>query len=111
MRPRAQPLATTVALSTDPPLALSMLGKTRQPGPAGRPLGISSRHGPAASRRFTMRRLSSLRRDDRGMATAEYAVGTVAACGFGGVLYKIITSDQVLSLITSVIRKALTLPF
>ena len=24
--------------------------------------------------------------DDSGMTTAEYAVGTVAACGFGGVL-------------------------
>ena len=33
--------------------------------------------------------------DDAGMTTAEYAVGTVAACGFGGVLYKVLTSDAV----------------
>ena len=30
------------------------------------------------------------------MTTAEYAVGTVAACGFGGILYKILTSPEVM---------------
>ena len=51
------------------------------------------------------------RADDTGMTTAEYAVGTVAACGFSGVLYKVITSDAVLSLLKSVISKAFTLSF
>ena len=46
-----------------------------------------------------------------GMTTAEYAVGTVAACGFGGVLYKVITSPTVLELLKSVITKAFHLPF
>jgi hypothetical protein len=32
------------------------------------------------------------RRDIRGMTTAEYAVGTVSACSFAGILYKILTS-------------------
>jgi len=32
-------------------------------------------------------------RQEAGMATAEYAVGTVGVVGIGGVLYKIITSD------------------
>lgn len=41
-----------------------------------------------------------------GMTSAEYAVGTVAACGFGGLLYKVLTSDSVLSLLTQVIGKA-----
>jgi hypothetical protein len=45
------------------------------------------------------------------MTTAEYAVGTVAACGFGGVLYKILTSDAVMKLVTDIIRRALTLSF
>lgn len=40
--------------------------------------------------------VSKMRRDDRGMTTAEYAVGTVAACGFAGVLLKLLTSDTVL---------------
>lgn len=32
------------------------------------------------------------RRNQRGMTTAEYAVGTVSACSFAGVLFKILTS-------------------
>lgn len=48
---------------------------------------------------------------DVGMTTAEYAVGTVAACGFGGILYKVITSSEVLGLITAVISKAFRLSF
>ena len=48
---------------------------------------------------------------EAGMSTAEYAVGTVAACGFGGVLYKVITSPQVLDLLKSVIGRAFKLGF
>ena len=48
---------------------------------------------------------------DEGMTTAEYAVGTVAACGFSGVLYKVITSDAVLGLLRDVISKAFKLSF
>ena len=49
--------------------------------------------------------------DDAGMTTAEYAVGTVAACGFGGILYKVITSGAVLEIITGVISRAFKLSF
>lgn len=45
-------------------------------------------------------------RSERGMTTAEYAVGTVAACGFGGILYKLLTSESVQNLLGSVIEKA-----
>ena len=55
--------------------------------------------------------LRSLVASERGMTTAEYAVGTVAACGFGGVLYKTVTSDAVAQLVTDIIRRALTLSF
>lgn len=48
---------------------------------------------------------------DKGMATAEYAVATVAACGFSGILYKVITSPQVLGLMRDVISKAFKLAF
>jgi len=56
-----------------------------------------------------MRRLVGFlrRRDDLGMTTAEYAVGTVAACGFGTVLYKIVTSDTVMHLVENLISSAL----
>ena len=48
---------------------------------------------------------------EAGMSTAEYAVGTVAACGFGGVLYKVITSSAVLDLLKAVISRAFKLSF
>jgi Protein of unknown function (DUF4244) len=48
--------------------------------------------------------------DDDGMSTAEYAVGTVAACGFAGLLLKLLTSPQVLDLLTGIVTKALNLP-
>lgn len=50
-------------------------------------------------------------RGEDGMTTAEYAVGTVAACGFGGVLYKVITSPAVLNLMEDIISKAFHLGF
>lgn len=46
---------------------------------------------------------------DRGMSTAEYAVGTVAACGFAALLFKILTSHQVRELVTGLITHALRL--
>lgn len=48
---------------------------------------------------------------DAGMSTAEYAVGTIAACGFAAVLYKIVTSGPVRTALTGVIEKALHVPF
>ena len=50
-------------------------------------------------------------RCDIGMTTAEYAVGTIAACGFGGILYKVLTSDEVTRLVKDIIKRALTITF
>jgi uncharacterized protein DUF4244 len=44
---------------------------------------------------------------DRGMSTAEYAVGTVAAVGFAVVLYKVVRSPAVSSALTSLVNSAL----
>jgi Protein of unknown function (DUF4244) len=46
-------------------------------------------------------------RDDAGMNTAEYAVGTLAAVAFAGLLYKVLTSDTVRSALTSIVERAL----
>lgn len=43
---------------------------------------------------------------DAGMTTAEYAVGTVAAVGLAGILYKLLTSPEVRQLIWTIIQKA-----
>ena len=71
--------------------------------------------GLTCSPRLTPARLAaavqSRAANDDGMTTAEYAVGTVAACGFGGVLYKVVTSPTILELIKSVISRALHLSF
>lgn len=51
-------------------------------------------------------------RTEDGMNTAEYAVGTVGACGFATVLYKLLTSDFGQTLVTSIFDKVLSvLPF
>jgi hypothetical protein len=60
------------------------------------------------------RRLGDLRsrhrcslQDDEGMTTAEYAVGTVAACAFAAVLLKVVSGHEVLTLLTSLVTRAL----
>ena len=56
-------------------------------------------------------RMVRLARSDAGMTTAEYAVGTVAAAGLGGLLYKVLTSDATLQLISQLISKAFSWVF
>nr|WP_322752925.1 DUF4244 domain-containing protein [Frankia sp. Cas3] len=51
------------------------------------------------------------RRDDAGMSTAEYAVGTVAAVGFAAVLYAVIHSPATRTLLANVVSRALSIPF
>lgn len=44
---------------------------------------------------------------EAGMSTAEYAVGTIAAVAFAGVLLKVVTSPTVQSALTAILAKAL----
>jgi hypothetical protein len=46
---------------------------------------------------------------DCGMTTAEYAIGTLAACGFAAVLVTILRSGTVQGLLFGIIRSALSL--
>ncbi|WP_338677526.1 DUF4244 domain-containing protein [Streptomyces sp. SCSIO 30461] len=48
---------------------------------------------------------------DAGMTTSEYAMGTIAACAFAAVLYKIVTSGTVSGALESVIGRALDAQF
>jgi Protein of unknown function (DUF4244) len=45
------------------------------------------------------------------MSTAEYAIGTIAACAFAALLYKVVTSQQILDLLTGLVSRALQVPF
>ncbi|HEV2634351.1 MAG TPA: DUF4244 domain-containing protein [Actinocrinis sp.] len=44
---------------------------------------------------------------ETGTTTAEYAIGTLAACAFAAVLYKTVTSPEVASLLAGLVHKAL----
>ena len=56
-----------------------------------------------------VRNASALLRDDRGAATAEYAIATMAAVGLAGVLVGILKGNVVQQLLTNLITGALTL--
>ena len=45
---------------------------------------------------------------DAGMATAEYAIATLAACGFAGLLVVILKGGQVRGLLMGIIERALS---
>ncbi|MFE7776547.1 DUF4244 domain-containing protein [Streptomyces sp. NPDC057445] len=63
--------------------------------------GAATRVRPAGARART----------DAGMTTSEYAMGTIAACAFAAVLYKVVTSGTVSKALESVIGKALDAQF
>lgn len=48
------------------------------------------------------------RNDDRGAATAEYAIAIMAAVGFASLLVVIMQSDEVRGILTDLVRTALT---
>lgn len=47
---------------------------------------------------------------DDGAATAEYAIATMAAVGFAGLLVVIMRSDEVRAILMDLIRNALAIP-
>lgn len=54
-----------------------------------------------------IRRMRAMR-DDRGAATAEYAIATLAAVGFAGLLVAILRSDEVRGMLLDLVHRALT---
>jgi Protein of unknown function (DUF4244) len=102
----------------DPHLPTVITGPWPEPSP-----GLAPDHAPHGSadrfRRLRwprrLRRLQwlrRLRRDSRrlhesGMATAEYAIATLAACGFAALLLAILRSGEVRGLLLGIIRRAL----
>lgn len=60
-----------------------------------------------AARLFAPLRAAGLA-DDTGAATAEYAIATMAAVAFAGLLVVIMRSDEVRGILTDLVRRALT---
>jgi hypothetical protein len=61
-----------------------------------------------AERLFRPRRVDGTPSDDTGAATAEYAIATMAAVAFAGLLVVIMRSDEVRGILTDLVRRALT---
>jgi Flp pilus assembly pilin Flp len=57
---------------------------------------------------LTTGRAGALFLDERGAATAEYAIATMAAVAFAGLLVVIMRSDEVRGILTDLVRRALT---
>ncbi|WP_081975199.1 DUF4244 domain-containing protein [Modestobacter caceresii] len=70
---------------------------------------------PENEERTTGRRRSALAQrwsescvaGEEGMSTAEYAVGTVAACAFAAVLYQVVTGGSVVAALGELVQTAL----
>lgn len=71
-----------------------------QPQPAQHPGG---RRRAALAQRWSQVRASG----EEGMSTAEYAVGTVAACAFAAVLYQVVTGGSVVAALGELVETAL----
>lgn len=55
--------------------------------------------------------LMRVRRQDDGLSTAEYAVGTVAVAGLGGLLIKLLTSEWFFQILKRIIESAFSAIF
>ncbi|MCS5713669.1 DUF4244 domain-containing protein [Herbiconiux sp. CPCC 205716] len=62
----------------------------------------------AGGRAGWARRIRAALADESGAATAEYAVILLAAVGFAGLLLVILRGDEVKSLLTDLVHRALT---
>ncbi|MFJ5954364.1 DUF4244 domain-containing protein [Paenarthrobacter sp. NPDC092416] len=78
------------------------------------PSALSERETPAVppvrTRRSQARKRGRLRASEAGMATAEYAIATLAAVGLAGLLVVILRSEEVRGFLLNLIRTALQLP-
>jgi hypothetical protein len=62
----------------------------------------------SAHHRAIQRITARVRREDAGMTTVEYAVGTVAAAGFGGLLIRLLMSEEARNLVWGLITNAVS---
>jgi hypothetical protein len=56
-------------------------------------------------------RLQVLRHDDTGMSTVEYAIGTIAAAAFAAVLYAVVSGESIVTALTELVERALSVTF
>lgn len=111
---------TRTTPTTGPVASTDQSGRTMtttRPTRPARPTGpTSSRSGPRSHRarrwvvtRACAARSTVLERRDDGMATAEYAIATIAAVGFAGLLIAVLKSETVKGLLSGLISSALSI--
>ena len=83
----------------------SVEARSLESGSTPRPFTSGSGAAPSKARRN-----ARLMCSEAGMATAEYAIATLAAVGFAGLLVFILRSDEVRGFLLTLIRTALALP-
>ena len=64
-------------------------------------------HSDPPRRGFARRWAAVRAAPEAGMSTAEYAVGTVAACAFAAVLYRVVTGSSIVTGLTDLVESAL----
>lgn len=119
------PTADATEAALDPAAAAPLVPTSVAPPPGSR-----SRRAPGLRRQLELRRPLGLRRiavararlarrlarrirgavvgpPDAGMTTAEYAIGTVAACAFAAILYRVVTSGTVSGALGELLDRAL----
>ncbi|MEU6787861.1 DUF4244 domain-containing protein [Nonomuraea angiospora] len=86
--------------STTPEITAS----TRNGASESAPVGPATRLAPTRANRWL--HYATVNRE-RGMSTAEYAVGTIAACAFAALLFKVVSSPEVQEMLKALIDRAL----
>ncbi|WP_242701695.1 DUF4244 domain-containing protein [Arthrobacter cavernae] len=86
------------------PLGSSPSRAAEEPAHEGKGPGLRTGSGRK------IRSRARLTGSELGMATAEYAIATLAAVGFAGLLVVILRSDEVRGFLLNLIRTALALP-
>ena len=71
------------------------------------PDGDEPAAGPAPRGLLAQRWAAVRASAEAGMSTAEYAVGTVAACAFAAVLYRVVTGSSIVTGLTDLVESAL----
>ncbi|MEV0351868.1 DUF4244 domain-containing protein [Nonomuraea sp. NPDC050680] len=95
--------ATTPTVAATPPQDPPITTPPQDPPTAKAASPAVRHHGWLADR---WARCSGPHRE-RGMSTAEYAVGTIAACAFAALLFKVVNSPEVQEMLSKLIDKAL----
>lgn len=110
--PAPQPAGAQAPGTTGAPAIAVPRGKRRRHGRrprrhlragAPRPRRVRAVAALAGALRVRARR----RLHDSGMATAEYAIATLAACGFAALLLALLRGGEVKGMLLGIIRKAL----